>query len=116
MFIDQQRKQKRAHELGERKPRRITRIARLDPVSLRLVPAAAGDADAPQGASGWPGESVFWVQKEYTTGMACHDAGSGDSVAFYDDVDGPVRSVRGVIYAVSHGAVYRLPATRACPG
>jgi hypothetical protein len=93
-----------------------TRVARLDPLTLQLTSIDAGDANAPQGARGWPGAAVFWVKNAYTDSIACRDARSGVVGAIFPGLDGPVVSTPGAAYAISRGDVVRVATSMACPG
>ena len=100
-----------------------TRIARVDPDTLRVVPLGSGDLDAPQGARGWPGGSVFWVQDAYSGTVTCYDARLAtrtasfrDLTATIDSADVKVVSRPGAAYAINQEQVVRLRTTPACPG
>ena len=100
-----------------------TRIARIDPATLQVRPVGSGDAAAPQGAEGWPGEAVFWVRDAYSNDLTCHDARTGAQVASFRDVGSPANpqgvkivSRHGAAFAISGTDLVRLHTTQACPG
>jgi len=93
-----------------------SRIARLDPDTLKLTPVGAGDGEAPQGADGWSGESVIWTRFPYLDSITCRDERTGAIVGSFPNTIDQVVSTRGVAYGLSGGIVVRLPTTRACPG
>lgn len=93
-----------------------SRVGRLDPRTLRITPIGGPDGQAPRGASGWPGRSVFWVKYADSGSVVCLDGRTGEPSAAYTETDSPVASVRGVVYAVRGTGVVRLPSTSGCPG
>lgn len=102
-----------------------TRVASVNPDMWHVIPVGLGDADAPQGAQGWPGGSVFWVRDAYSDTVVCYDAGNGIGAAEFQDLapaaDAPDPSMKvvsrpGVAYAISEESVVRLETTQACPG
>jgi hypothetical protein len=93
-----------------------SRIARLDPVTLKLTPVGAGDGEAPQGADGWSGESVIWTRFPYLDSIKCRDARTGAIVGSFPNTIDQVVSTRGVAYGLSGGIVVQLSTTPRCPG
>lgn len=93
-----------------------TRMGLLDPRTLRTTPVGHGDPDAPQGAEGWPGDSVIWTQDAYGSALICRDAGDGHIVGTFPGIAGPVVSRDGMAYAMNGGFVLRIPTNRSCPG
>jgi hypothetical protein len=93
-----------------------SRIARINPVTLRMTPVGSDDASAPQGAAGWPGADVFWVKDAYADSLTCRDGRSGAIVATLGGIEGPVLSAHGAAYAITAGQAFRLSTTRRCPG
>jgi hypothetical protein len=93
-----------------------SRLGRLDPRTLRVTPVGGHDADAPRGASGWSGRSVFWVKYADSGSVVCLDGRTGEPSGAYPETDTPVVSVPGVVYAVRGSRVVRLPSPRACTG
>jgi hypothetical protein len=93
-----------------------SRIARLDPDTLKLTPVGAGDGEAPQGADGWSGESVIWTRFPYLDSITCRDERTGAIVGSFPNTIDQVVSTRGMAYGLSGGIVVRLQTTRTCPG
>lgn len=101
-----------------------SRIARVNPSTLALVPVGPGDPDAPQGTDGWQGTNVFWVRHTYSTTVICYDARTGTPTASYPDLaatgdpnpQAKIVSQSGAAYAISGQHVFRLKTTQACPG
>lgn len=93
-----------------------SRVGRLDPRTLRVTPIGTQDADAPRGASGWSGRSVFWIKYADSGSVVCLDGRTGEPSAAYPETDTPVVSVPGVVYAVRGTGVVRLPSTPGCSG
>ena len=93
-----------------------SRIARVDPDTLKLTLVGAGDVEAPQGADGWAGESVIWTRFPYIESIACRDERTGAIVRSFPNTIDEVVSSRGVAYGLTGGIVVQLPVTSACPG
>jgi hypothetical protein len=94
----------------------VSRIGRLDPKTMTITPVGSGDADAPQGASAWPGSDVFWVRNNSTDDLTCRDARTGEIAQTLSGVPGPVTSTGGAAYAVRAGVAIRLQVAALCPG
>jgi hypothetical protein len=93
-----------------------SRIARVDPDTLKLTLVGAGDGEAPQGADGWAGESVIWTRFPYLESITCRDERTGAIVRSFPNTIDEVVSTRGVVYGLTGGIIVRLPTTSACPG
>jgi hypothetical protein len=93
-----------------------SRLARVDPRTLKFTPVGAGDPDAPQGGQGWAGESVVWTRFPYLDSITCRDSRTGAILGSFPNTIGQVVSTRGVAYGLSGGTVVQLATTRACPG
>jgi hypothetical protein len=93
-----------------------SRVGRLDPRTLNVALVGGQDADAPRGAFGWPGRSVFWIKYADSGSVVCLDGRTGQASGAYPETDTPVVSVHGVVYAVRGTGVVRLPSPTGCPG
>jgi len=93
-----------------------SRIARVDPDTLKLTLVGAADAEAPQGADGWAGESVIWTRFPYIESIACRDERTGAIVKSFPNTIDEVVSSRDVAYGLTGGIVVRRRPTGACPG
>ncbi len=93
-----------------------TRLARLDPDTLRVTPVGAPDPQAPEGATAWAGAGAVWIKYPYSGSVVCVNARTGDVTGAFTNTDTPVASVRGLAYALRGSGVVRLPTTAACPG
>jgi hypothetical protein len=101
-----------------------SRIARVNPSTLALVPVGPGDPNAPQGTDGWQGAAVFWVRHVYSATVICYDARTGTPTTSYPDLaaagdpdsHAKIVSTSGAAYAISGQDVFRLKTTQACPG
>ena len=93
-----------------------SRVGRLDPHTLRVTLIDPTDPDAPRGAIGWSGGSVFWVQYADSGSIVCLDGRTGEVSDTYLQTETPVVSVPGVVYAMRGTGVVRLPSPSACPG
>ena len=100
------------------------RIARVNPSTLVLSPVGPGEPDAPQGADGWPGATVFWARHVYSAAVVCYDARTGTPTTSYPDLAAAgdptphtkIVSRGGAAYAISGPEVFRLKTTQSCPG
>jgi hypothetical protein len=93
-----------------------SRVGSLDPHTLRVTLIDPHDPDAPRGAIGWSGGSVFWVQYADSGALVCLDGRTGQPSDTYLETDSPVVSVPGLVYAMRGTSVVRLPSPPACPG
>jgi DNA-binding beta-propeller fold protein YncE len=93
-----------------------SRVGRLDPHTLGVTLINPTDLDAPRGAIGWSGGSVFWIQYADSGSIVCLDGRTGQASASYPKTGTPVVSVPGVVYATRGNSVVRLHSSSACPG
>lgn len=93
-----------------------SRVGSLDPHTLRVTLVDPPDPDAPRGAIGSSGGSVFWVQYADSGSVVCLDGRTGQVSDTYDETGTPVVSVPGLVYAARGTGVVRLPSPAACPG
>jgi hypothetical protein len=93
------------------------RIIHLDPTTLNPIGTSAVDARVGPGSQVWSGQHVVWARDGGDEQLACLDPATGDVLeAWTQDVQGPVTSIAGHVYAVSNGSLEELNLAGGCTG